>query len=454
MLTTIEKAAQIFLEKSKNKPIKIISHYDTDGITSACIMISALKKLDKNFSVSILKQLDFQFLSDLPKNNLLIFLDLGSNNLHELSGFDDVFIIDHHEISSELSNNIIFINPHLFNEEAISASCLTYLFCKQLCEENKHLANLAIIGMVGDMLDKEISKLNNSIIKDADVTIKKGLLFYPSTRPIHKTLEFSSSIFIPGVTGSSRGAIDLLKEAGIERVNGEYKSLVELTDEENSKLITAILLKRMGLQNFSEENLARKSEFFGKDNSDIIGNIYLVKMFNKLEDTREMSAMLNACSRLGFSEIALMLCLGNREARKKAESIYAAYKQHIISALNFVSGMKEKIEGKNYVIINAKDKVKDTIIGTIASILSVSSMHEPGTVIIAMAYCEDKIKVSARIAGRNGRNVREILEQVTSKIGGETGGHHLAAGCLISRENEEIFMDYLKKVLEIETIKI
>ncbi len=190
-----------------------------------------------------------------------------------------------------------------------------------------------------------------------------------------------------------------------------------------------------------------------KDISDIIGNIYLVKLFNQLEDARELSAMINACSRLGYSDVALLLCLGSKTARKKAESIYVEYKQHIVSALNFVSNMK-KIEGKGYVIINAGSEVKDTIIGTIASILSVSSVYEEGTVIITMAESGDKIKVSARIAGRNGRNAREILEQVTSKIGGECGGHPLAAGCLISRDNEKIFIDYLIKALDVELVKI
>ena len=57
-----------------------------------------------------------------------------------------------------------------------------------------------------------------------------------------------------------------------------------------------------------------------------------------------------------------------QEERKKAEKIYANYKQHLISGLNFVSNSK-KIEGDNYVIINAKSNIKDTIIGTIASIL-------------------------------------------------------------------------------------
>jgi RecJ-like exonuclease len=437
MQKAIEKAVTKFIEISSRKPIKIISHYDTDGITSATILIKALERMDRTFSVKIVKQLDENVFATLPKNELIVFLDLGSSSLMQLAKYEDIFIIDHHEIPSEIPSNITLINPHMFDKESISASGLVYLFVKQISQENKDLANLAVIGMVGDMLDKDISKSNNSIISDAELTIKKGLLFYPSTRPIHKTLEFSSSIFIPGVTGNSRGVLELLREAGIEKVRGEYKNLIELTEEENSRLITSILIRRLN-----------------HNNVDIIGNIYLVKFFGRLEDARELSAMINACSRLGYSEIAILLCLGSRNARTRAEEIYANYKQHIVSALNFISNLK-KIEGKGYIIINARDNIKDTIIGTIASILSVSSTYEEGTVIVAMAYCEDKIKVSSRVAGRNStKNLREILESVTSKIGGESGGHALAAGCLIPKESEESFLSYLKKALDVEVIKV
>lgn len=436
MHKAIEKAVNLFIEKSENKTIKIISHFDTDGVTSSAIMAKALERLDRHFSIKIVKQLDEETIKNLNKNEINVFLDLGSSSLLNLGKLGEVFVIDHHEITSELPMNVTLINPHLFEEENISASGLTYLFVKQINPANIDLANLAVLGMVGDMLDRELSKLNNNILKEAEVLIKKGLLFYPSTRPIHKTLEFSSGMYIPGVTGNSKGAIEILREAGIEKTNGEYKSLIELTEEENSRLITSILLRRIK-----------------KENSEIIGNIYLVRFFNKLEDARELSAMINACSRLGYSDIALLLCLGNKQSRIKAESIYANYKQHIVSALNFVSTVK-KIEGKGYVIINAKNEIKDTIIGTIASIISVSSMYEEGTAIIAMAHSDDKIKVSARIAGRNGRNVREILESVTSKIGGDCGGHALAAGCLISRENEKTFIDYIKKALDFEMVKV
>ncbi|TKJ28620.1 MAG: hypothetical protein CEE40_11130, partial [Chloroflexi bacterium B3_Chlor] len=102
-------------------------------------------------------------------------------------------------------------------------------------------------------------------------------------------------------------------------------------------------------------------------------------------------------------------------------------------------------EGKDFIIINAKDKIKDTMAGTIASILSNSSIYENGTIITTMAYYEDKIKVSSRSVGRQGRNIREVLAKVIEKIGGEVGGHEFAAGCMISQDKEQDFKDTQKK---------
>lgn len=210
--------------------------------------------------------------------------------------------------------------------------------------------------------------------------------------------------------------------------------MIELNEEEMSKLITAILIRTNA-----------KAE-------EIIGNFYLVKFFNKLEDARELSAMINACSRLDCSSISLALCLDSKKARKTAETIYAEYKQHLISALQYAE--QNKVAGKGYIILNAQDKIKDTIIGTVASILSMSRKYEEGTIILAMSYNEDKIKVSARIVGRNGRNVREFLKSITDKMGGECGGHPMAAGCFFSREKEQEFIDLAMKNLELEVIKI
>ena len=441
MLGAIKEFVKKFLLYAENKEVVIVSHHDTDGITSAAILAKALKRLDKKFYIKIVKQLEKQTINELgnlDKNKLIILLDLGSGSLSYLGNIQsELFIIDHHEIIQEIPKNVNIINPHLYNEEDVSGACLTYLFVKEISKNNKDLSNLAVIGMVGDMLEREVNKINNTLLDDAEVIIKKGLLLYPATRPLHKTLEFATGIFIPGVTGSPRGAINLLKDAGIVGNGYNYKSLIELNNEEMSKLITCILLRLP--RRDSHENL--------------IGNIYLIKLFNRLEDAREISAMINACGRLECGEVALALCMGSKKAKSIAESIYAKYKQHIVSALGYVS-KSQNLSGSEYIIINAKDEIKDTIIGTVASILSNSQTYEKGTIIIAMAYAQDKIKVSARIVGRNGRNVREILEEVVKCTGGECGGHAAAAGCLINKDKENEFLGLLKKQLELEIVKI
>jgi len=436
--TEIKLVVEKFFEISKDKEIQIISHFDTDGITSATIMIKALKKLDKKFSLIIVKRLEEEFIYNLPKNKLTLFLDLASGSLNHIikAGLKDVFIIDHHEIIQEIPKEINIINPELNDKQKISSSGLVYLFCKQIDSKNKEFAKLAVLGMVGDLMEKSIDKLNNGILNDGEVKRKRGLLIYPSTRPLNRTLEYCSSPYISGVTGDTKGVLELLREINLNPINGKYKNLIELDEKEMTKLITAIMLRNPKVKN-----------------KEIIGDIFLIKLFNKLEDARELSAMINACSRLGESGLAIQFCMENPKAKKRAEAIHVKYKQFLISGLKFASET-EKIQGNGFVIINAKNKIKDTIIGTIASILSNSSLYEEGTIIITMAYYDDKIKVSGRSVGRNGRNVREILNNVVTKIGGEVGGHKFAAGCMITQEKEQEFIELLQKNLEIEMVKI
>ena len=106
--------------------------------------------------------------------------------------------------------------------------------------------------------------------------------------------------------------------------------------------------------------------------------------------------------------------------------------------------------------MNARDSIKDTIIGTITSILSSSLDYHEGTVLIGMAYNQDKIKVSARIAGIEGKNLKEILEKTVTltKLEAEVGGHQKAAGCLIKREDEQKFIEELRRNLDVNLTNI
>jgi len=441
MINSINNLSKEFLEVTKDKPIRVISHYDTDGITSAAIITKTLRRLERKFSLRIIKGIDKKILDEeLRRNNkeILLFLDLASNSLDSFQNLENpLFIIDHHEINrSKINSKIKIVNPHLFAEEEVCGAGLCYLFSKAISEKNKDLSSLAIIGMIGDRHETKINRIYQQILNDTEgLEIKKSLLIFSATRPLRKSLEYSTNFFIPGVTGSSQGVAELLRENQIP----SEKTLYELSEEEISKLVTSILIRMAS----------------GGEKAEIIGNIYIMKFFNRKEDVRELSVLVNACSRLGHPEIALSFCLQHEYAKEKAQEIYIQYKQELIDGLKNAEKV-EKISGNGFTIINAKDSIKDTIIGTITSILSSSLDYKEGTVLIGMAYTQDKIKVSARIAGRKGKNLKEVLEKTITmnNIEAEVGGHQMAAGCLIKKEDETKFVEELRKTLEIEILKI
>ncbi len=439
MIKTIDTISKEFLRLTENKPIRVISHYDTDGITSAAIITKTLKRLNRRFSVRIIKGIEEQILVqeiERNKREILLFTDLASNSLDYFNNLEnEVFIIDHHEIDpSKINEKVRIINPHLIDNTEICSAGLCYYFAKSISNKNKDLARLAIIGMIGDRHEKELSKEYQQIIEDAEeVEVKKNLLIFSATRPLRRSLEYSTSFYIPGVTGSQEGVLEILRENGIS----PNKSLHELDEQESSKLITSIMLRRRTQLNPEE----------------ILGNIYILKFFNRKEDGREISVLINACSRLGHSDLALSFCLEIQGFYEKAQDIYIKYRKEILEGLKTAESL-DKIQGSGFVILNAQEKIKDAIIGTVCSMLSSSNVYERGTVLIGMAYNEDKIKVSARISGEGTKNLKEVLERTVLSIEAEVGGHQKAAGCLIKREDEQKFLEELKRNLEVEVIKI
>ena len=306
-------------------------------------------------------------------------------------------------------------------------------------KRNVDLSYLALIGAIGDLqcLNKG---LNSIILQDAinsgKIEIKKGLkLFGYQSRAIHKVLQYSSDPFIPGVSGQEDGAVNFLNELGIDINNGKhYRKLTDLDKEEMQRLIAGIIMKRMGIE---------------KDPDDVIGDLYLLKDEEDdsiIKDAREFSTVLNCCGRMDAFSIGVGLCFGNKNIRSKAEELLKSYRIEIINALNYYyDNINDFPKSDCYIIINAKDNIRDTIIGTLMTILSKNN-NLGNMVLIGMAYREDSIKISARISGKVDIDLREVLMQIAPDYG-TLGGHKQACGGLIKRDEEKLFIDRATKVL-------
>jgi len=443
----IEKVAKITKALVREKNVKVVSHYDTDGLSSAAILIKALTREGIGFEFRILKQLTEKDINELSigESDFLILSDLGSGQINGLRGILDqtqVLILDHHEPVRKEHMNLLHINPLVLGEEEISASMVCYLFAKALNIRNTELIDLAVVGAIGDIMDEkwELRGLGRKVLEEAEmlgkVSIEKGLRLYGrNTRPIFKSLEYSSDASIPGVTGSESNAVQFLTELGIEIKDGErWRRLKDLTLEEQKKLASAIILER--LKSGHEEA------------EDVFGEIYnLIGRPDELQDVREFATLLNACGRTGRFDVAIRLCLNDFTAIRESWQILENYRKMISGGLNWLR--EGNFEARASVtVVNGGKKISDTIIGILSSIALSSGIVNPAKPVIGFADAgSGNLKISARISRNLNFNLRDIITEAARSVGGEAGGHRFAAGGLIAAGKEEEFIKAVENKL-------
>jgi single-stranded-DNA-specific exonuclease len=451
----VRESAEKFKQLDKNETIRLIGHLDADGITASSLMIKLLNKENRKYSISIVTQLKKEIIDSLARESYkyYVFTDLGAGQLsyiQEKLKDKKVFVLDHHE-PEKVDNEIVHVNPHLFGIDGgkeISGAGVVYYFTKSINPEMEKFAHIAIIGAIGDIQeDNGFLPLNNEILEDAkkhgNMKVIQGLrIFGAQTRPLHKVLEYCTMPYIPGVTGSESGAIQFLQQLGINPKKGTtWKKLVDMDKEEIQKLCTGVIMKRLGEDNPEE----------------ILGNVYILPNEDKgspTRDAKEFSTLLNACGRMNKASVGIGACLGDEKTKKRAISGLQDYKREIVNAIKWYEkskGTSDVIQKEGFIIMNAKDNILPTIVGTLASIVSRFNDIQDGTYILSIADLLDgTLKASIRVAGINQKvDLHEIIKTITDKIEGcEAGGHMHAAGALIPAEKEQEFLTIATEILE------
>jgi len=407
--------------------------------------------------LSIIQQVKKEVLESLARESYkyFIFSDIGSGVLTLIENlFKDktVFILDHHEPEKlEIeSKNIFFVNPHKFGIDGgieVSGAGVVYLFASCVDKTMEEFAHIAIIGAIGDMQERNgFEKINSEILKTAiekgKIKVIRGLrLFGAQTKPLHKVLEYCTDPYIPGVTGSESGAIQFLHQIGINPKNEkQWKKIVHLSKEEMKNLVTGVILQRLD----------------EKNPDDVLGNVYILKQEKEespTKDAKEFSTLLNACGRMDKASLGIGACLGDEKIKKRAIYLMTAYKKEIINSLKWYDEYKTSdfiTRGNGYVIINAQDKIRATIIGTLASILSKSNNTEDKFILSMAQLADGTTKISLRMKGNNdGVDLRQIMVDIVKDVPEcEAGGHANAAGALIPTELEDKFVESAIVVLD------
>jgi single-stranded-DNA-specific exonuclease len=144
------------------QPVVLFHHNDSDGISSAAILTAAFERAGISFRRYCLEkpypQVVTQILN-LHKNEKprVVVADFGSGMLDEWArhaeAYQKLFILDHHSVVGNTYPQMEVINPiqyQLLGLPDCTASAVCFLFALGMHADNIDLAQLALLGFVGD----------------------------------------------------------------------------------------------------------------------------------------------------------------------------------------------------------------------------------------------------------------------------------------------------------------
>jgi single-stranded-DNA-specific exonuclease len=443
-----EEIKKVSAQLKEEEDFLVVSHHDADGMTACAIMVDALRSLGKYADFMILKQLDSNTIQKVVdrKAKTVVFTDMGSGQLKLLkeSGIKNFYIIDHHAPEAPYEKQL---NPHFHGYNGgldISASGMAYLTAKAL--GNSRMAHLAIVGAVGDMQDSDgkLHSLNRVILQEGIdqglIKVKNDLrLFGRQSRPLTMMLVFASEPVLPGLTGDEKACVAFLENLGIElRTNERLKTYVDLDIHERRALTSALYMLLVD---------ANIPEFIIQS---MIGEVFSLPKEQKhteLRDGKEYASVLNACGRQGEADVGVTVCLGDRETNwETAKLILRRHRDELKEGIMFLKqeGVKER---KNFYFFDAGGAIGENIIGVIAGMAYGARVVPPNKPILAFADDRDDlgfVKISGRANWaliRRGLHLGNALREESARLGGEGGGHDIAAGARIPKSKREEFLE-------------
>ena len=448
--------------------VLLASHIDADGLTSAAIASAALERAGIPHDVVFKKQLDDTEIASIaarPQATVL-FTDFGSGQLdtiaeHEAAGEFDPVIADHHQPADATTD--FHMNPLLVGLDGaseLSGAGTAYVLARALAAvsdrtapgvaDNRDLAALAVVGAVGDMQATDEDGLvgaNGGIVEEgigAGVLEERTdlALYGKQTRPLPKLLEYASEVRIPGVSNDPQGAVSFLQGLDIDaRAGGNWRRWVDLSDEERRTVVSALMQRalRRGVP-------AAKAE-------QLVGTTYVLTDEDEgteLRDASEFSTLLNATARYERADVGLAVCLGDRGgALDRAQRLLANHRRNLSEGLDTVK--QQGVEQADHVQwFDAGTEIRETIVGIVAGMALGVDGVDPDRPILAFARKQEEggdeaeTKVSARGTGRlvgQGLDLSAVVGEAARAVGGDGGGHDIAAGATIPTGEQQTFVE-------------
>lgn len=432
LLSTLSKAADIVRGHGF---VQVFSHYDADGVSSAAILAKALMRAGKEFRVTLFTTLN-DYNMDVIRNtkaDCIIVSDLGASYIDQLDEMtQDVIVLDHHTIISE-AKRVCYANPHLYGIDGMTSGCgatMCLLFAVTLDENNWDLVQIAFAGIAGDRQHiNGVSGLNTYLLEEG---VRRGHIerMQGSLIPagdLMTELFLCTDPYIRGVSGDVEGVAKLLADAGID--NG--KTFMDLNEEERRRLssLIAVKLTSQGVLLSSMEEIARDR--------------YYLKGMRM--DAEYLSSILNNCGRAGIGGVGIAAGMGDERCLNEGAQ------QSRDSAKLVVESMVElDRRGLNQMEhIQWFDSTDSGFTGMLCGI-AMQSIGDHSKPTIGMNKSNDPVNLSSRgmfCQLEMGVDLAKAMREACASVGGQGGGHRIAAGGSVPLDKVDEFLANLDRIV-------
>lgn len=432
LLTTLSSAKDIV---EKHDFIQVFSHYDADGVSSAAILAKTLMRAGKEFRVTLFTTLN-DYNMDVIRNtkaDCMIISDLGASYIDQLDAMDcDIVVLDHHTIISE-AKRICYANPHLYGIDGMTSGCgatMSLLFSVTMSESNWDLVQIAFAGIAGDRQHIEgLSGLNTYLLQEGK---KRGFIeeMPGSLIPagdLMTELFLMTDPYVRGISGDAEGVSKIMADAGI----AHGRSYASLDDEERRKLssLIAVKLVEQGMQLSTMEEVARTR--------------YHLKGMDM--DAEYLSSVLNSCGRSGVGGMGIAAGMGDMKAFEEGLRLSQdSAREFVKSAVELDS--KGLTQLKN---IQWFDSSESGYTGMLCGV-AMQCFADPRKPTIGVNSSKDPINISSRGMFSQldrGVDLAAAMRQACASVGGEGGGHRIAAGGSIPADKLDQFLVNLDGII-------
>jgi RecJ-like exonuclease len=426
-----QDAASMLRSLPSSRRIRVVSHYDADGIAAAGVLCVAVYRAGYEFHASLMRNPFTKGFDRLKNehNDLIVFSDMGSGQIETIESLGcKAIILDHHQfLTTQTSKNIIQINANLFGADGnydVSGATLSYLFATALDPANEDLAPLALAGATGDkQFIGGVRGLNKTILENAlqkgFLTEQTGIKLYGET--IADALYYSVDPYYPDLSGKHDKIETLLEQLHIKKTTPLQEIPLEVMTKIQSYLLF-VLIKAGCQQNILDMTIRKR---------------YVTSQGWELE---RFADLLDACGKNGYRSLGLSLCLGDGTTWKDAVQVEKDYKQKLLNGLQELEhgGIQETVGMRYFYSDNS------SLGGVIAGIAMNYVLDEKKPLFsLTRKETDDEIHVSCRgnqHLVKQGLDLGAAMKNVAGELGGFGGGHKIAAGATIAFGKEKEFI--------------